>query len=71
MENSATNYLHSISKKFSKLKNNNKNSSNYFEENNLIQKIFGGNLISSVTCSKCKNSSTRSDKFIDISLVRI
>jgi hypothetical protein len=67
MENSATYYLHSISKKFSKLKNN--TFPGYFEENNLIQKIFGGTLISSVTCGKCKNSSTKLDKFIDISLV--
>lgn len=37
--------------------------------NNLIQKIFGGNLLSSVICMKCKNCSLRKDKFIDISLV--
>lgn len=68
MENSATDYLHSISKKFSKLKKT--AFPNYFEENNLIQKIFGGQLISTVTCGKCKSSSSRYDKFIDISLVR-
>jgi hypothetical protein len=67
MENSATNYLHSISKKFSKLKNN--TFPGFFEEINLIQKIFGGTLISRVTCGKCKNSTTKLDKFIDISLV--
>ncbi len=35
---------------------------------NLIQKIFGGKLISSVTCSKCKKSSNKIDNFLDVSL---
>jgi len=39
------------------------------KEDNLIKKIFGGKLSSSVLCKKCKNCSTRIDNFIDISLV--
>ncbi len=66
MENSASNYLNSIRKKFTKIKNKNVPQ---FHEDNLIQKIFGGSLISSVTCKKCKMSSNKLDKFFDISLV--
>ena len=69
MENSDTNYIQSISKKFTKLKRN--SFAGYFEENNLIKKIFGGTLISSVTCGKCKSSFKKIDKFIDVSLVNI
>ena len=65
MENSSKNYVNSMSKKFNKLIKN----LPAFNEDNLIQKIFGGVLISSVTCGKCKNESKKFDKFIDISLV--
>jgi uncharacterized UBP type Zn finger protein len=65
MENSATNYVISIDKKYNKLK---KGQISFFEDN-LIQKIFGGALNSSVTCQKCKNTSSRVDRFLDISLV--
>jgi uncharacterized UBP type Zn finger protein len=66
MENSATNYVISIDKKYNKLKKGQIS----FLEDNLIQKIFGGALSSSVTCQRCKNSSSRVDRFLDISLVR-
>jgi hypothetical protein len=68
MENSATNYVLSINKKYNKIKN--KQIPHFFEDN-LIQKLFGGSLTSTVTCKKCKSVSSRNDKFIDISLVRI
>lgn len=64
MENSSKHYVQSISKKFTKIKRNVLPST----EDNLIQKIFGGTLVSSVTCHKCKKSSNKTDKFIDISL---
>lgn len=65
MENSVSNYL-----KFSNLSSV-KAKSPFPEliEDNLIQKIFGGCLISTVNCGGCKNISARHDKFIDISLV--
>jgi ubiquitin C-terminal hydrolase len=65
MENSSRNYVSSITKKFTKIK---KNPASLIDDN-LIQKIFGGTLISSVTCGRCKKSSNKLDKFIDISLV--
>ncbi len=67
METSATNYLISIEKKYNKIKKNQLT----FMEDNLIQKIFGGTLNSSVTCKKCKSVSSRTDRFLDISLVSI
>jgi hypothetical protein len=66
METSATNYVLSINKKYNKIK---KQQIPHFFEDNLIQKLFGGSLTSSVTCKKCKAVSSRTDKFIDISLV--
>jgi ubiquitin C-terminal hydrolase len=65
MENSAKNYMMQFAKKFTKIKKNQLPQT----EDNLIQKIFGGSLVSSVTCQKCKTSSSKIDKFIDISLV--
>jgi hypothetical protein len=67
MENSATNYVKSFDKKYNKIK---KNEIPIFFEDNLIQKIFGGSLLSMVICKKCKTVSSREDKFIDISLVK-
>lgn len=64
MENSAIKYALSLNRKFNKFKNP-------LIEENLIQKIFGGTITSSVTCGKCKHSSNKIDKFIDISLVYI
>lgn len=66
MEGSVSSYLHSIRQKFTKIK---KKNVPQFNEDNLIQKIFGGTLVSSVTCKKCKTASSKQDKFIDISLV--
>ncbi len=66
MENSASNYINSMRKKFTKIRNKNVQLP---QDDNLIQKIFGGALQSSVTCNKCKKVSSRLDKFIDISLV--
>lgn len=66
MENSAKNYAISMNKKYTKLSQNTNN--NDFEDN-LIQKIFGGRLISSVVCGKCKKSSDKLDKYTNISLV--
>ena len=43
-------------------------SSSSDSSDNLIQKIFGGKLLSSVTCSKCKKSSNKIDNFLDVSL---
>jgi len=37
-------------------------------EDNIIQKIFGGNLNSSVVCTKCGVVSKKLDNFLDISL---
>jgi ubiquitin carboxyl-terminal hydrolase 36/42 len=37
-------------------------------EDNLIQKLFGGKLVSSVTCLKCKNVYKKYDNFLDVSL---
>jgi ubiquitin carboxyl-terminal hydrolase 36/42 len=37
-------------------------------DDNLIQKLFGGKLISSVTCLKCKKSSDKIDNYLDLSL---
>lgn len=37
-------------------------------EDNLIQKIFGGKLVSSVMCLKCKKASNKIDNFLDVSL---
>jgi ubiquitin carboxyl-terminal hydrolase 36/42 len=38
-------------------------------EDNLIQKLFGGKLASCVICLKCKNVSKKIDQYLDISLV--
>jgi len=38
-------------------------------EDNLIQKLFGGKLASCVICLKCKNVSKKNDQYLDISLV--
>jgi hypothetical protein len=35
---------------------------------NLIQKLFGGKMVSSVTCLKCKKSSKKIDNYLDLSL---
>jgi ubiquitin C-terminal hydrolase len=43
--------------------------SNESQSDNLIQKIFGGKMISSVTCLKCKKSSKKIDNYLDLSLV--
>lgn len=84
MEKSSHTYVESISKKYTKIKKSSiieanraihDQSKNFYliisekKEDNLIQKIFGGKLSSSVTCKKCKFSSVRTDNFIDISLV--
>ena len=37
-------------------------------EDNLIQKVFGGKLISSVTCLKCKKTNNKIDNYLDVSL---
>jgi hypothetical protein len=66
MENSANNYVNSLSKKFTKFKRK----EFFFNEDNLIQKIFGGSLISTVKCSKCKTCYDKIDNFLDISLVK-
>jgi len=42
------------------------NSSDF--DDNLIQKIFGGKMVSSVTCLKCKNTTKKIDNYLDISL---
>lgn len=65
MENSATNYVMRVGKKYNKIK---KNQITLIEDN-LIQKIFGGALNSSVICKRCKNVSIKVDRFLDISLV--
>lgn len=65
MENSSQQYVMTITKKFTKIKNG-----NIQIEDNLIQKIFGGTLVSSVICGNCKKYSNKVDKFIDISLVK-
>jgi hypothetical protein len=66
MESSATNYVLSVDKKYNKLKNT---TVPILFEDNLIQKLFGGKLRSTVICGKCNSQSIREDKFIDISLV--
>jgi ubiquitin C-terminal hydrolase len=64
MENSSIVYLQTLSQKYTQ-----RNSvDTFFDENNLIQKIFGGILVSTVTCKSCKRESKKFDKFIDISL---
>jgi len=55
----------SLSKKYTKIKTD---TVPHFIEDNLIQKIFGGALASSVVCGKCKTYSKKIDRFIDISL---
>lgn len=45
--------------------------SNTTDEDNLIQKLFGGKLASKVICLKCKNVSKKVDQYLDISIVRI
>ena len=45
--------------------------SNITDEDNLIQKLFGGKLASKVICLKCKNVSKKVDQYLDISIVRI
>ncbi len=42
---------------------------NVRDEDNLIQKIFGGTILSSVTCNVCRIPSNKVDRFVDISLV--
>ncbi len=61
MEKSSKSFITTSTKNF--LKNSN--------DDNLIQKIFGGKMISSVTCLKCKKSSKKIDNYLDLSLVRI
>jgi ubiquitin C-terminal hydrolase len=61
MENSAVRYVQTFAKKFSKVKT----------DDSLIHKIFAGILTSTVTCNKCKKESKKTDKFIDISLVKM
>ena len=39
------------------------------DEDNLIHKVFGGSIISSVTCNVCRIPSNKIDEFVDISLV--
>ncbi len=59
MEKSSKQYITSSTKNF--VKNCN--------EDNLIQKIFGGKMVSSVTCLKCKKSSKKIDNYLGLSLV--
>jgi uncharacterized UBP type Zn finger protein len=63
MRISALKYAQTVNKKCTDVK--------ILDEDNLIHKIFGCYLLSSVTCSKCKNSSNKIDSFVDISLVCI
>ncbi len=60
LERSAKNFKTNISKDFVS------NSSDF--DDNLIQKIFGGKMVSSVTCLKCKNTTKKIDNYLDISL---
>ena len=62
MENSCKNYINSIKSNFIVTANGN--------EDNLIQKLFGGKLASCVICLKCKNVSKKIDQYLDISLVK-
>ncbi len=57
-EKSAKIFKHTQSTSFSSQNN----------EDNLIQKLFGGKLASSVTCLKCKNVYKKYDNFLDVSL---
>lgn len=45
-------------------------SNNPLDNDNLIQKLFGGRLASCVICLKCKNVSKKVDQYLDISIVR-
>lgn len=54
-------YTLSMNKKYTKMKNT-------YEDDNLIQKIFGGRIISQVKCRNCSSISSTVDKFFDISL---
>jgi len=51
------------------IKNNFIVSSN-LNDDNLIQKLFGGKMASCVICLKCKNVSKKIDQYLDISIVR-
>ena len=62
--------LDSFEKSFKQFKlSSTKHFINNSDEDNLIQKIFGGKMISSVTCLKCKKSSNKIDNYLDLSLV--
>jgi ubiquitin C-terminal hydrolase len=39
------------------------------DETTLVNRIFGGYLESTVTCSQCRSKSTRSEPFLDLHLV--
>jgi hypothetical protein len=62
MEKSCKKYIDTIKSNF--IINSNGN------EDNLIQKLFGGKLASCVICLKCKNVSKKIDQYLDISLVK-
>jgi hypothetical protein len=61
LEKSCKNYVNSIRSNFIV--------SNQSNEDNLIQKLFGGKLASCVICLKCKNVSKKVDQYLDISIV--
>jgi ubiquitin carboxyl-terminal hydrolase 36/42 len=61
LEKACKNYITSI-------KNNFIVSSN-LNDDNLIQKLFGGKMASCVICLKCKNVSKKIDQYLDISIV--
>lgn len=62
MEKSCKDYINTLRSNFIVNPNGN--------EDNLIQKLFGGKLASCVICLKCKNVSKKIDQYLDISLVR-
>jgi hypothetical protein len=61
MEKSSKKFVETSSVKYVK--------TNMNDNDNIIKKIFGGKMISSVTCLKCKKSSRKIDNFLDLSLV--
>jgi ubiquitin C-terminal hydrolase len=63
MENSSTQFKSNSTKNFISNKSNEKEL-----EDNLIQKLFGGKMISSVTCIKCRKSFNKIDGFLGVSL---
>ena len=63
MEKSCKDYINSIKSSFIV----NPNGTN---EDNLIQKLFGGKLASCIICLKCKKVSKKIDQYLDISLVK-